>query len=192
MKTTRNSPRARKERAVAKRFLRLERTAAGFLGFVRCRCKRCCGDLSLSWRWRSARRLGRHPPADARFRCLLILQLVGLLRCAGVRLRVSSGGLLSCCVPSGGRGENPARKLPEYTAFLARMRQFLVPVRSDPSAGRALLFATGARPRLVGLDCDARPWFCDLAHRVGSFCDGSRRFPAVIAFGLSCSCDCPP
>ena len=42
MKTTRNSPRARKERAVAKRFLRLERTAAGFLGFVRCRCKRCC------------------------------------------------------------------------------------------------------------------------------------------------------
>lgn len=63
MKTTRNSPRARKERAVAKRFLRLERTAAGFLGFVRCRCKRCCcgkvpDDLLRAWH-RSLRKLYR-------------------------------------------------------------------------------------------------------------------------------------
>ena len=62
MKTTRNSPRARAERVAAKRFLRLERTTAPFLGSVRCRCKRCCGkvpdDLLRAWH-RSLRKLYR-------------------------------------------------------------------------------------------------------------------------------------
>lgn len=63
MKTTRNGPRARKERAVAKRFLRLERTTAQFLPALRCRCKRCCcgrvpPDLLRAWH-RALRKLYR-------------------------------------------------------------------------------------------------------------------------------------
>ena len=63
MKTTRNSPRARKERAVAKRFLRMERITAQFLPVSRCRCKRCCcgrvpPDLLRAWQ-RSLRLLYR-------------------------------------------------------------------------------------------------------------------------------------
>lgn len=62
MKTTRNSPRARAERVAAKRFLRLERTTAPFLGSVRCRCKRCCvkvpDDLLRAWH-KSLRQLYR-------------------------------------------------------------------------------------------------------------------------------------